>query len=61
MVSKISNIGHVLKYCIGIVSDLNFQYRPSLILTAYNNNIIILYVVYVGIATNIPTLKRNFE
>ena len=32
IISKISNIGHILKYCNSIVSDLNFQYRPSLIL-----------------------------
>ena len=30
IVSKISNISRILKYCISIVSDLNFQYRPSL-------------------------------
>ena len=29
IVSKISNIGHILRYCISIVSYLNFQYRPS--------------------------------
>ena len=30
IVSKISNISRILKYCISIVSDLNFQYHPSL-------------------------------
>ena len=30
IVSKTSNIGHILKYRIGVISDLNFQYHPSL-------------------------------
>ena len=37
IVSKILNIGHILKYCISIVMDLNFQYRPSL--DTYKSNV----------------------